>query len=216
MKSPSLVVVSGGLPGQEHLLLGEVITIGRGWDNDIPFPAESGVSDPHARIRARIGLFWLEDLGSDGGTFLQPPGGERFRLKPGEPVLLLDGALIGLSDAVVLQARGLVASQDEAIRHVLAHLQAFVNLCQGIQARLQKLEEMIRQSPSEADLVRVVAEELTDLSRTVGRPPSVVLPPLEDLPDPNSPGRLQSINNLFVSSLQQCPASGEEKKPCPR
>lgn len=213
MKSPSLAVVSGGLPGQEYSLLGEVITIGRGWDNDIPFPAEPGVSDRHARIRALIGLFWLEDLGSDGGTFLHPPGGERLRLKPGEPVLLLDGARIGLADAVVLQAHGLVASQDEAIRHALAYLQAFANLCQSIQARLQKLEEMIRQSPGEADLVRIVAEELTDLSRTVGRPPSVILPPLEDLPDPDSPYRLPSVHNLFMSSLQQRPAGREEKKP---
>lgn len=213
MKLPALVVVSGGLSGQEYPLLGEVITIGRDWDNDIPFPAESRVSARHARIRARIGLFWLEDLGSADGTFLQPPGGRRFRLKPGEPVLLVDGTHIGLADAVVLEARGLVASQDEATRQALAHLQAFVGIYRDVQARLQKLEEMIRRSPGEAELVRNIAEELTDLTRIIGRTPSGVLPPMEDLPDPDSPYRLPSLHNLFLSSLQQRPDGEAEKKP---
>ncbi len=226
MDSPRLIVVKGGLVGQECLLLGDNITIGRDQNNTIPFTANLRVSAHHARILARIGLFWLEDLKSTNGTYLTPPGGERFRLKPGEPVLLVEEALIHLTDAVALQARGLVASQDEATRQALAKIQAFAGACyeqmaqlsaqerQEVQERLRQLEDEVRQAESEADLVRVVAERLTDLSRTV------VCTPLEDrlptipddLPDPNSSQRWLSLHNLFLSHLQQLTHRAQEKK----
>ncbi len=223
MTTPRLAVVRGATP-VEYDLLGEVVTIGRDWDNTIPFPAASGVSAHHARVLARIGLFWLEDLNSAHGTFLHLPGGERFRLKPGEPVLLVNGARIGLADAVILEARGLVASQDEATRWALARLQAFTSACQDqiarlplqerqdVQARLRQLEEVVRQAGGEADLVRVVAEQLDALTRTTGCPsPDAGLPPMaEDLPEPDSPYRMPSLNNLFLSHLQQL--AGQAKK----
>lgn len=226
MESPRLIVLSGGLVGQEYPLLSEVVTIGRELDNMIPFPTALTVSAHHARIVRRIGLFWLEDLKSANGTCLTPPGGERFRLKPGEPVLLVEEALIHLADAVILQARGLVASQDEATRRALAQVQAFAGACyermaqlsvqerQEVQERLRQLEDEVRQAESEADLVRVVAERLTDLSRTVVCASlEDWLPPMPNfLPEPNSPYRMDSLNNLFLSHLQRLTHRIEEKK----
>ena len=220
---PKLVVVEGAIAGQEYPLLGEVITIGRALDNAISFPAEFHVSAHHARILARIGLFWLEDLGSANGTYLQPPQSERFRVQPGESLLLVDGACIGLAKVVTLEARGLIASQDEATRQALRHVQAFVSACyeqsarlpkeerQALQERLRQFQEAVRQAAREADLVRIVAEQLTDLSRTILCTVDEWLPPLpDDLPDPNSPLRLSSLHNLFLSRLQQLSYPGEE------
>lgn len=225
MKSPKLVVISGPLPGQEYPLLGEVVSIGRDWDNAIPFPSEFRVSAHHARILARIGLFWLEDLHSTNGTFLSSPEGKRFRLTPGDPILLVDDALIHLADVVTLQARGLITSQDEAARQALAQVQAFVSafydqaLCltaqerEDIEGRLRKWEKVIRQAASESELVRLVAEGLTNLSHTIGGVSPVDLPPIpEALPDPDSPYRLPSLNNLFISRLQQIFDRKEKKK----
>ncbi len=226
MTKPRLAVVSGATP-MEYDLLGEVVTIGRGLDNTIPFPAASEVSPHHARVLARIGLFWLEDLNSAHGTFLQPPGGKRFRLKAGEPVLLVEGARIGLADAVILEARGLIASQDEATRWALASLQAFASACQDqiarlplqeqqdVQARLRQLEEVVRQAGSESDLVRVLAEQLDALTRAIGCPSlDAGLPPMaEDLPEPDSPYRMPSLNNLFLSHLQQLAGQAEKDRP---
>lgn len=226
MESPRLIVVSGLIPGQEYPLLGEVTTIGRESDNILAFHTELKVSAHHARILKRIGLFWLEDMKSTNGTYLTPPGGERFRLKPGEPVLLVEGALIHLADAVTLQAHGLIASQDEATRRALAQVQAFVGACyeqmaklsaqerQEVQERLRQLEEEVRRAESEADLVRVVAERLTDLKRTIACAfqedglPSIP----DDVPAPDSPLRLPSLHNLFLSHLQQFTRRDEEKK----
>lgn len=225
MTSPKLVVISGDIPGKEFLLQGEAITIGRKLDNNIPFPAEIKVSAHHARILARIGLFWLEDLKSTNGTYLTPPGGKRFRLKPGEPVLLMEGSHIHLAGAVTLEARGLIASQEEATRQALATVQEFVSTCyeqmtrlsaqdrQEVQASLRQLDDKVRQANSEADLVRIVAKELTDLGRTIVCPLEEWLPPLpENLPDPDSPYRFPSLHNLFLSRLQQLSDRVEEKK----
>lgn len=225
MMIPKLIVVDGAIVGQEYPLLGESITIGRASDNTISFPAELRVSAHHARILARIGLFWLEDLGSANGTYLQPPESGRFRLQPDESLLLVEGARIHLAKVVTLEARGLIASQDEATRQALARLQAFVGACyeqsanlpkeerEALQERLRQFQDAVRQAASETDLVRIVAERLIDLSRTILCAPDESLPPFPDkLPDPDSPLRLPSLHNLFLSRLQQLSGT-EGKKP---
>lgn len=225
MPQPELLVLSGSSRGRVYPLTGEIITLGRAADNNIAFPSELRVSSHHACIRSHIGLFWLEDLNSTNGTFLQPPGGERFRLNPREPALLVDGAQIHLAMVVTLEVRGVIASQDEATRRALGQLQGFVEQCyrqlatlppearSEVRERLHRLEAEIRQAGSEADLVRLVAEQLTDLTRTVVCAPEDWLPPLPtELPDPDSPFRLPSLHNLFLSRLKPS-VPGEEDKP---
>jgi pSer/pThr/pTyr-binding forkhead associated (FHA) protein len=56
------------LDGKRTLPLADVITVGRAASCDVVV-ADNFVSNVHARISARDGDYWLEDLGSTNGTF---------------------------------------------------------------------------------------------------------------------------------------------------
>lgn len=68
----SLVVVDGGdtpLRAGDTFTLRSVTSLGRDMSNTIVLP-DPGASAEHALISARDGHWWLEDLGSTNGTFL--------------------------------------------------------------------------------------------------------------------------------------------------
>jgi len=50
--------------------LGQELTLGRSNGCHVSVPEDSFVSQTHARISRRDGGFWLEDLGSTNGTYL--------------------------------------------------------------------------------------------------------------------------------------------------
>ncbi len=220
--SPHLVRISGSGAGRVYPLDRDEITIGRDPQNDICL-SDEGISRRHARIYRRLGLYWLEDSNSINGTCLQPPGCDPFRLTPGKQVLLIEGAHIHLASVVTLEARGLVTSQDEATRQTLAQLQNFVSACyeqiaqlpdrerEAVQARLHQFEQAIHAAQSEAELVRLANQQLSDLSRTVVCASlDEVLPDLpEGLPEPGSSDRLPSLHNLFLSRLRKLVTEGE-------
>jgi hypothetical protein len=90
----SLVVERGDAAGTEFIIDGEESNIGR-WDADNGiFPdvdldshdQEAKVSRRHARIIRRAGQFFVEDLGSTNGTYVN----RGRRLIPGSPQLLVD------------------------------------------------------------------------------------------------------------------------------
>lgn len=56
------------LDGKRTLPLSDAITVGRAASCDVVV-ADNYVSNVHARISARDGGYWLEDLGSTNGTF---------------------------------------------------------------------------------------------------------------------------------------------------
>ena len=230
MEKPHLTVISGPRQGMQVPLDISPFTVGREADNTLVLP-DPTISSHHARIVEHIGLYWLEDLGSTNGTHLSPPRGEEFRLAKEKPVLLMEGARIRLGGKTVLELEGVVVSQEEATRQALQRLQAAVAGCyEGLMALdpaqrqevlddLRRFEEAIRQTNSEAELVRLVAETLTDLTGTVvcESPAGSELPPLpERLPDPDSPARLPSLHNLFLSNLRRIfpepPVPGKEEK----
>ncbi len=57
-----------GLVGKEFPLAGE-LKLGRGPENEVVIP-DRFASNRHARLYCRNGQYWLEDLGSKNGTFL--------------------------------------------------------------------------------------------------------------------------------------------------
>lgn len=73
-------------PDISHALLESEYTIGRAPENSIPI-ADGSVSSKHARLYQRDGGFFLEDLGSRNGSYVN---GERVA----EPRLLADGDLV--------------------------------------------------------------------------------------------------------------------------
>ena len=79
--------------GSRSVPLGEVVTIGRAASCDLVI-VDNYVSNVHARIFARDGGFWLEDLGSTNGTFVN----ER---KVATPVALGPGDTVRVGKAIL-------------------------------------------------------------------------------------------------------------------
>ena len=65
-----LVRMDGANVGQVTRLAGEVVEVGRVAKNAIHLPFE-GVSRQHARLVLKSGKYWIEDLKSANGTFVQ-------------------------------------------------------------------------------------------------------------------------------------------------
>jgi len=90
---PALVVI---VPGETDLLPGDqlpllpVTTLGRALTNTIVL-ADSFASAEHARLTQRDSRWWLADLDSRNGTFLNG-----VRLQPGRPVAVIEGDLLGV------------------------------------------------------------------------------------------------------------------------
>jgi hypothetical protein len=85
-EGPALVVRSGGGRAGEHFLPeGERTTIGRSPDNDI-FLDDVTVSRQHAVLLQRGGEFFIEDLGSLNGTYVNRRRIESARLESGDEV----------------------------------------------------------------------------------------------------------------------------------
>ena len=90
-----LIIERGGAPGTEFRLINDESTIGR-WDADngvFPdidldaFDEDAKVSRRHARIRRNNGSYFIEDLGSTNGTYVN----RGRRLLPGNAQVLNDG-----------------------------------------------------------------------------------------------------------------------------
>ena len=64
-----LVITSGALQGQELPLQGDVITIGRSPDSSLVIQ-DDYTSTHHARLENRAGTWFVNDLGSTNGTFV--------------------------------------------------------------------------------------------------------------------------------------------------
>jgi len=91
----TLVIERGGTPGTEFTLINDESTIGR-WDADngiFPdvdldaFDDDAKVSRRHARISRNNGSYFIEDLGSTNGTYVN----RGRRLLPGNIQILNDG-----------------------------------------------------------------------------------------------------------------------------
>ena len=91
----ALIIERGDVPGTEFKLVSDESTIGR-WDADngiFPdvdldaFDSDAKVSRRHARIIRNNGSYFLEDLGSTNGTYVN----RGRRLLPGNPQSLNDG-----------------------------------------------------------------------------------------------------------------------------
>jgi FHA domain len=67
-RAPRQVLVSDA-QGSRSMPLGDAVTIGRAASCDLVV-VDNYVSNVHARIFARDGGWWLEDLGSTNGTFV--------------------------------------------------------------------------------------------------------------------------------------------------
>ena len=91
---PQVVMRSGPIPGSTYFLTKEEMVVGRDLGNDIPVP-DPEISRRHARFIKRPEGFYVEDLGSTNGTFVN---GARLA----SPQLLKHGDLITLAESTVM------------------------------------------------------------------------------------------------------------------
>ena len=82
---PHLVVVAGAEVGRIYSLVGQRLRVGRGEHNEIQL-SDASVSREHARLETREGGWWVVDLGSANGTFVQARRVQTSALVPGEQV----------------------------------------------------------------------------------------------------------------------------------
>lgn len=66
-----LEVLIGPMDGLVFEIAKKTATVGREETTDIPLPLDGMVSRQHARISFENGEYWLEDLGSRNGTFIE-------------------------------------------------------------------------------------------------------------------------------------------------
>lgn len=94
---PELIIVGPDRFGERHSL-GHEMTVGRGSACGVSLPADTFASALHARVFQRDGEYFVEDLGSTNGTFLNGQkvtmpvalrGGDRLQI--GQTTLELTG-----------------------------------------------------------------------------------------------------------------------------
>ncbi len=109
---PMLIVVEGLEPGRRFPRRPDTTTIGRGNGNDVALPSPA-VSSEHARVVARDGQFWLEDLDSTNGVAVNGS-----KVARDEPRALANGDAIRVSDHLLFFHRG--RAQHEALSSPIA------------------------------------------------------------------------------------------------
>lgn len=88
-----LIVLDGGSsdrPPGSAFTLAAVTAIGRDLDNDLVF-VDATVSGRHAVIHLRDGAWWVEDLDSTNGTWVNGQ-----QLRPGAPAIARSGDVLAL------------------------------------------------------------------------------------------------------------------------
>src|SRR5438874_9629533 len=81
----SLRILNGSLEGEEIELSADPQTVGRGASCNIKI-ADAGISSKHAKIWCEDGAFFLMDLGSTNGTFLNDREMDREQLSDGDTI----------------------------------------------------------------------------------------------------------------------------------
>jgi predicted component of type VI protein secretion system len=138
----SLTVVNGPNPGQEYELESDEITIGRSGNNVIVLPLPE-ISRRHARILRDGEAFYIEDLGSTNGTFVNHK-----RLQA--PVRLNVGDEVQVGDTLVMR----FASSGEAAVPLAMPAESAADASQA----------------AEPDMISDAADDLEELE--AGLPPS--------------------------------------------
>ncbi|TMA32334.1 MAG: FHA domain-containing protein, partial [Deltaproteobacteria bacterium] len=82
---PSLRILSGSLENQEIELTPDAMTVGRSSACNIKI-GDAGVSSKHAKIWCEDGEYYLMDLGSTNGTFVNDKDVDRERLTDGDVI----------------------------------------------------------------------------------------------------------------------------------
>ena len=230
-EQPRLIAMNGPDDGQPYPLDRVEVTLGRDPKHTVPVLWDGSVSrDAHACVFYRSGLYWLKDTGSRSGTYVMLPGAEEpIQLSGDQKVLLLDQAVMRLGRVASFQVVGVTASMNDAVRVLLQRLDALRNGLPHLPPEAQErqrqqvyeIECKLQQVQSEEELLALAADGIATVSEE--EDPSVPTPPSppeeeelpllpEDLPEPGSPDRLPSLQNVFLARLRPIDGHDEEER----
>lgn len=110
-KVPSLTLTGADLLSEEYFFTSPIITVGRGATNDLVIGNDT-VSVHHARLVYQLNQWWLQDLNSTNGTYLN---GQRLVTS----AVLTSGDMIGFGEVNLLVTIGLnpLEETQHASRH---------------------------------------------------------------------------------------------------
>jgi putative methionine-R-sulfoxide reductase with GAF domain len=91
--TPKLHIVGGAMKGRSFFLHDGTVFVGRSPSNDIQIKHDAGVSRKHLKILKVDGRYYIEDLKSTNGTFID---GEQ--VMPGEAFEIVEGATISIGN----------------------------------------------------------------------------------------------------------------------
>ncbi len=232
---PCIVQINEPHPGMEYPITEDEFSLGRSSGNHLAFPGDDSISRLHARILKRLGLLWLEDMGSKNGSFMCAPGGLERRLEANVPAMLIENSRIRLGLTMTFEVHGTIASADEATRTICQKMQyMLLELSQRVGQlppaqrkvhldAIHSLEKQLSASTSEEEMVILAVQGFEKLNENLNAVQvnhnSLLntaavpdLPPLpEHLPDPSDPQRLNTIMNVFITDFKRCFPSDEDE-----
>lgn len=97
-KIPALALTSTDEPAEEYFYIQTVVNVGRGATNDLVINNDT-VSSHHARLTYHLNQWWLQDLNSTNGTYIN---GQRLLTS----TVLTTGDLIGFGEINLTVAIG--------------------------------------------------------------------------------------------------------------
>jgi pSer/pThr/pTyr-binding forkhead associated (FHA) protein len=107
-----LFILEGSNKVQSFELTDDIISIGRGSDNDIQI-TEKSVSRKHIKIIKKEHSYLIEDLNSKNGTFIKG-----MQIQPGKSVALEEGAPIAIGNVVIYLGRIPFVEEKEAAERI--------------------------------------------------------------------------------------------------
>ncbi len=195
-----------------YSLEGEVLRLGRSARCDLVI-LHPEVSRVHARLSWREGRYWLEDLASTNGTWLNGR-----RLTPYKPVALEPGATIGLGPHVMLQYQCLEVAPTQAAANTPedAEDEADDNIWPRVMTEEAAAADKTEATTPEARPQQSPAAEKAGAHARASAPPAG----LEDLqvPEPKVPPLVQALKERTArpATVAQPGSPAPGSRPWPR
>ena len=98
--SAKLIANTGPASGQEFVLEGDELVIGRAADNPVSIP-DTSVSRKHALVRKTADGWAVSDLGSGNGSALRTGDGRSGPMTPHQRFSLVPGMVLQLGDCII-------------------------------------------------------------------------------------------------------------------
>ncbi len=158
---PHLVIIAGPEMGRSFELSNEPVELGRDPDCGLTLQSE-GVSRKHARVQMIFALYFVTDLGSTNGTFVNDQAATMAQLKDGDQIRMGDAVVKFVANHLELQY-----SQEVRDRATTDMLTGTANK-QQFQAQLEKSMQHAQKSGEPLSLVLLDLDHFKHINDSFG------------------------------------------------